>query len=102
MFLKASPLPPIELVEVLFSYDPISGNLTNLKSGTIVRNNDRTTGYMKVRCGRTTTQAARIAWLLYYREDPIGYRIHHINGDKQDNRICNLRKVREKRAKSKQ
>ena len=87
-------LPPIELVESIYSYDPNSGILTRKKTGTEVSNNNRTTGYIKVRVGRVTTQAARVAWLLFYREDPVGFKISHINGCKRDNRIINLRKVK--------
>ena len=97
--LLPTKLPPIELVESIYSYDPNSGILTRKKTGTEVSNNDRTSGYIKVRVGRITTQAARVAWLLFYREDPVGYHIRHINGDKQDNSITNLRKVKSPKPK---
>ena len=32
----------------------------------------------------------RIVWMKHYGEIPIGMVIHHINGDKKDNRIENL------------
>ena len=89
---KPTALPPIELIEHTFSYDPIKGLL--LKHGKSVGANDRTTGQIKVRVGHRTTQAARVCWLLFYREDPIGKRIEHKNGDPRDNRIENLRAVR--------
>ena len=91
---KPTKLPSIDLVEAIYSYDPNTGLLTKKKTGTVLSNNDRTTGYLKVRVGRVTTQAARVAWLLFYREDPVGFKISHINGCKQDNRIINLRKVK--------
>lgn len=87
-------LPPIELVEASFDYDPITGDLTRLKTGTVVTVNDRTTGYPKVRVGRVTTSVSRIAWLLFYKEDPVGFSIQHLDGDKHNNRITNLRKVK--------
>ena len=87
-------LPDYELVAAIYDYDPFTGVLTRKKTGTAVETNDRTTGYHKVRVGRVTTQLARVAWLLYYKEDPVGFVIRHINGDKRDNRITNLRKVR--------
>ena len=97
--LLPTKLPPIELVESIYSYDPNSGILTRKKTGTEVSNNDRTSGYIKVRVGRITTQAARVAGLLLYREAPVGYHIRHINGDKQDNSITNLRKVKSPKPK---
>ena len=87
-------LPDIQLVESIFEYDPNSGKLYRKKTGTAVGNNDRTTGFCKIRVGRLTTQVARIAWLLFYREDPVGYRIEHIDGCKTNNVITNLRKVK--------
>ena len=90
-------LPPIELVEAKFSYDPNTGELRRTKTGTVVNVNDRTSGgHNKVRVGRLTTQVARIAWLLFYREDPVGYAIEHIDKDPRNNRIANLRKVKRK------
>ena len=88
------PLPAIELVEALFTYDPITGDLLRKKTGTPVRNNDRTSGQRKVRVGKLTTQVQRVAWLLFYREDPVNYRICHIDGNPFNNKIENLRKVR--------
>jgi len=91
---RPSKLPPLELVEMIFDYDPITGDLIRKKTGKVVTNNDRTTGYRKVRVGRLTTQVSRIAWYLFYREDPVGYYIEHIDGCKQNNKIENLRKVK--------
>jgi len=93
---RPSKLPPVELVELLFDYDPVSGDLTRKKTGTVITNNDRTSGYIKVRVGRLTTQASRLAWLLFYKEDPVGYVIEHKDGCKNNNRIENLRKVKYK------
>ena len=97
---RPSKLPPIELVEAEYSYDPETGFLIRNKTGTPIGTNDRSTGYIKARVGRLSTQVARIAWLLFYREDPVNYRIEHINGCKQDNRIENLRKVKLPRRRS--
>ena len=88
-------LPPIELVEATYSYNPNTGELRKNKTGNVMNSNDRTVkGHIKVRVGRVTTQAARIAWLLFYREDPVGYAIEHIDKDPRNNRISNLRKVK--------
>jgi hypothetical protein len=49
-------------------------------------------GYVTVCLGRTPVPAHRIAWLLHYGEWP-QYDIDHINGNRADNRIGNLRDV---------
>lgn len=40
------------------------------------------------------TLAHRLAWYMYHREEP--YQIDHINGNRRDNRILNLRSVSQK------
>ena len=49
-------------------------------------------GYRRVRFHKQNFNVHRIAWLLYYDKWP-EYQIDHINGDRSDNRICNLRDV---------
>ena len=89
---KPTALPPIELVELEFSYDPVTGAI--LKNGKRYGANDRTSNQIKVRVGGRTVNAARLAWLLYYRKDPVKRKIEHINGCPWDNRIENLRAVK--------
>jgi hypothetical protein len=36
-------------------------------------------------------KAHRVAWALFYNQDPARSFVDHINGDKRDNRIVNLR-----------
>ena len=87
---KPTPLPDLDLLEACFSYDPITGVLTNRQTGNAIGANDRSTEQIKVRVGRKTTQLQRVAWALYYREDPINKRITHIDGNPRNNCIANL------------
>ncbi len=47
-------------------------------------------GYLTIRIDRTLYLAHRLAWLYVHGEWPT-QKIDHINGDKHDNRIANLR-----------
>lgn len=49
-------------------------------------------GYLECSIGRRRFLLHRLAWLFVYGRMPNGV-IDHINGQKQDNRICNLRDV---------
>jgi hypothetical protein len=48
-------------------------------------------GYIEIRYDHTTYQAHRIAWYLHTGQDPHPLGLDHINGDRDDNRISNLR-----------
>jgi len=90
---KPTRLPPIELIEASFKYDPVLGTLIR-NSGSSVTTWDRTSNCPKIRIGRKTTSVSRVCWALYHRQDPIGKMIKHINGNPFDNRIANLKAVK--------
>lgn len=79
----------------LFDYDSDTGVITRRlavkaqKAGSIPGCLDQD-GYTKVSVNRKTYLAHRIAWLLHFGEWPSGM-LDHIDGDKQNNRIANLR-----------
>ena len=50
-------------------------------------------GYVAIKINKKSYKLHRVAWLIYYGEDPQDLEIDHINRDKSDNRVSNLRLV---------
>jgi hypothetical protein len=88
--------PSLESVRELFAYDASTGAITrrvstssNARAGAQAGSLDAR-GYLIVSIGKVQWKAHRVAWLLHYGEWPVGW-IDHINRDRTDNRIENLR-----------
>jgi len=82
----------------MLAYDPATGALAwrkavarNVKAGGKAGSLDAR-GYGQVRLHRRHYMAHRLVWLLHYGEWPKG-EIDHIDGNRANNRICNLREV---------
>lgn len=79
-----------ELAASLLDYDPQTGTLRWKSHGR--QAGHRGKFYIECRVRGRCVLGHRLAWLLHYREwPPSGFDVDHINRDKHDNRIENLR-----------
>lgn len=92
--MKAKKLPALDIVKQALNYDPETGEFSwaKTKSGRKQKvGSVSPQGYLRICFGGKSYMASRLAWLLHYGEDPGEMCVDHINRDRQDNRISNLR-----------
>jgi hypothetical protein len=82
----------IDDLRKLISYDPETGQFVRLvkKHGWASNGSVNARGYRLISVGGMRPAAHRLAWALHFGEWPKG-EIDHINGDRDDNRLVNLR-----------
>ena len=96
--MKPNPLPSLAILQELFRYDAESGRLFwRIRPSPAVAPGDTAgrlsmDGYMQVKFKGQQMQVSRVIWKLVNGQDPKCL-IDHINGDKSDNRLTNLREA---------
>ena len=80
----------------VLKYDPETGHFAWIVNSTRIKVGDKagtvdSRGYIRIRIGSRKYAAHRLAWTIATGKSPGEKTIDHINGDKSDNRIANLR-----------
>ena len=96
--MKTKPLPPVERVRELLDYNPDTGVFTwkvkrggKAQAGTVA-GYEHVTGYWYIAIDKKYYPAHRLAWLYIHGVEPEND-IDHINHQRSDNRISNLREA---------
>ena len=88
-------LPDVDILHKVFQYNPRTGILTRkvcMHKGLIGKSVGWVrSGYLLCKVEGRKYAVHRIVWKMYHLEEP-PHTLDHINRDRQDNRICNLRK----------
>lgn len=87
-------LPPIELLRSLLIYDPDAGTITYRQQRGPRRAGDAagssTDGIPQIELDGQRHRCGRVAWALYWREDPAPLHVWHKDGDIRNLKLDNL------------
>ena len=93
---EAKPLPPIDELRKRLAYRS-DGVLIWKRPAKRVKPGRAAgylhKGYLRFDFNKHPCLVHRVIWAILKREDPLSFQIDHINGNKTDNRIENLRKA---------
>lgn len=94
---KSKPLPPLEELQKVLSYDPETGvfiwrcSKGTQREDSVAGSINSSLGYRIIQLNGVRWYAHRLAWLFATGEDPGNLTVDHINRDRRDNRLVNLR-----------
>ena len=91
--MKVRKLPDVAILQQHLDYDPATGVFIRKTDGCLAGCVNKA-GYRQIMVNGQIWLAHRLAYCMFYGKDPGNYRIDHINCDRGDNRIENLRRVR--------
>jgi len=97
--MRYRPLPPLEELKEYLDYNPDTGIFIWKKSNNGFIKEGRkagslnSNGYRRIQFMKNELLLHRVAYYMHYGVDPLEKLVDHINGDKADNRIKNLRLV---------
>ena len=86
----------LDEIRQMLSYCPATGEFRwridrgRIKAGDVAGSIDKSTGYLQIRANYKLLLGHRLAWSMIHGKMPSGV-IDHINRDRSDNRITNLR-----------
>lgn len=88
--MKVKKLPSVDVLREHFNYDKDTGHITRKSNGSRAFKTDNGHGYLRGSFQSTEYLAHRVAWAIHHGYDAPEF-IDHINMDRSDNRIANLR-----------